>query len=55
MEEVVFIVLELVLGKLDGVEVVVSKIIGISVSMCYGEVENVEFNSDGVLGIIVYY
>lgn len=23
--------------------------------MCYGEVENVEFNSDGVLGIIVYY
>lgn len=55
MEEVVFIALELVLGKSDGAEVVVSKIIGISVSTRYGEVENVEFNSDGALGIIVYY
>lgn len=55
LEEVVIMVLELVVGKFDGVEVFVSKIMGIGVSICYGEVENVEFNSDGVLGIMVYY
>ena len=36
-------------------EVAVSKTTGISVSTRYGEVENVEFNSDGALGITVYH
>jgi len=35
--------------------VAVSKTTGISVSTRYGEVENVEFNSDGALGITVYH
>ncbi len=38
-----------------GREVAVSKTTGISVSTRYGEVENVEFNSDGALGITVYH
>ncbi len=42
-------------GKSDGAEVAVSKTTGISVSTRYGEVENVEFNSDGALGITVYH
>ncbi len=42
-------------AKSDGAEVAVSKTTGISVSTRYGEVENVEFNSDGALGITVYH
>lgn len=47
-------VLELVVVSFDVVEVVIIKSIGLSVFICMCEVENVEFNSDGVLGIIVY-
>ena len=47
--------LELAAGKSDGAEVSVSKTTGIGVSTRYGEVENVEFNSDGALGITVYH
>lgn len=46
---------EPVLGKLDGVEAVASKIIGTSASMCHGEAENAEPNSDGVSGTIAHY
>ncbi|WP_342364894.1 PmbA/TldA family metallopeptidase, partial [Escherichia coli] len=42
-------------GKSDGAEVAGSKTTGISVSTRYGEVESVEFNSDGALGITVYH
>ncbi len=51
LEEAVSTALELASGKSDGAEVAVSKTTGISVSTRYGEVENVEFNSDGALGI----
>ncbi|MEY8713403.1 metalloprotease PmbA [Mangrovibacter phragmitis] len=54
LEEAVAHALELASGKADGAEVAVSKTTGISVSTRYGEVENVEFNSDGALGITVY-
>lgn len=47
LEEAVSTALELASGKSDGAEVAVSKTTGISVSTRYGEVENVEFNSDG--------
>lgn len=40
--------------RTDGAEVAVNKSTGLSVSTRYGEVENVEFNSDGALGITVY-
>ncbi|STE88860.1 putative modulator of DNA gyrase [Escherichia coli] len=50
LEEAVSTALELASGKSDGAEVAVSKTTGISVSTRYGEVENVEFNSDGALG-----
>lgn len=36
-------------------EVAVNKTTGIAVSTRYGQVENVEFNSDGALGITVYH
>lgn len=39
----------------DSAEVAVSKTTGINVSTRFGEVENVEFNTDGALGITVYY
>jgi PmbA protein len=55
LEEAVTTALELAAGKSDGAEVSVSKTTGISVSTRYGEVENVEFNSDGALGITVYH
>lgn len=38
----------------DAAEVAVNKTTGLSVSTRYGVVENVEFNSDGALGITVY-
>ncbi|WP_368749125.1 metalloprotease PmbA [Klebsiella aerogenes] len=55
LEEAVSTALELAAGKSDGAEVSVSKTTGIGVSTRYGEVENVEFNSDGALGITVYH
>lgn len=55
LEAAVAQALELASGKADGAEVAVSKTTGISVSTRYGEVENVEFNSDGALGITVYH
>ena len=55
LEEAVSTALGLAAGKSDGAEVAVSKTTGISVSTRYGEVENVEFNSDGALGITVYH
>ena len=55
LEEAVSTALELASGKSDGAEVAVSKTTGISVSTRYGVVENVEFNSDGALGITVYH
>lgn len=39
----------------DAAEVSITKTTGISVSTRFGEVENVEFNSDGALGITVYH
>ncbi|WP_058912577.1 metalloprotease PmbA [Entomohabitans teleogrylli] len=55
LEQAVAQALELAAGKADGAEVAVSKTTGISVSTRYGDVENVEFNSDGALGITVYH
>ncbi|VFS70421.1 peptidase PmbA [Kluyvera cryocrescens] len=55
LEKAVSMALELAAGKSDGAEVAVSKTTGIGVSTRYGEVENVEFNSDGALGITVYH
>ena len=55
LEQAVAQALELAKAGTDGAEVAVSKTTGIGVSTRYGEVENVEFNSDGALGITVYY
>ncbi|ROR13534.1 metalloprotease PmbA [Erwinia sp. JUb26] len=55
LEQAVATALELAKAGSDGAEVAVSKTTGISVSTRYGEVENVEFNSDGALGITVYH
>ncbi|MBK4715130.1 MULTISPECIES: metalloprotease PmbA [Tenebrionibacter/Tenebrionicola group] len=55
LENAVAQALELASGRTDGAEVAVSNTTGISVSTRYGEVENVEFNSDGALGITVYH
>ncbi|HBD79562.1 MAG TPA: metalloprotease PmbA, partial [Leclercia adecarboxylata] len=55
LEEAVSMALELASAKSDGAEVAVSKTTGLSVSTRYGEVETVEFNSDGALGITVYH
>jgi len=54
LEQAVATALELAKTSTDGAEVAVTKTSGISVSTRYGEVENVEFNSDGALGITVY-
>ena len=55
LEQAVAQALELAKANTDGAEVAVSKTTGIGVSTRYGEVENVEFNSDGALGITVYH
>ena len=55
LEQAVARALELAKADTDGAEVAVSKTTGIGVSTRYGEVENVEFNSDGALGITVYW
>ena len=40
--------------RVDSVEVSINQSTGISISTRMGETENVEFNSDGALGITVY-
>lgn len=55
LEQAVSLALELAAKHSDGAEVAVSKTTGIGVSTRFGEVENVEFNSDGALGITVYH
>ena len=55
LEQAIATALELAKASSDGAEVAVTKTTGISVSTRYGEVENVEFNSDGALGITVYH
>ncbi|QZN96144.1 metalloprotease PmbA [Symbiopectobacterium purcellii] len=55
LEQAVAQALELGRAGSDAAEVAISKTTGISVSTRYGEVENVEFNSDGALGITVYH
>ncbi|WP_325891553.1 metalloprotease PmbA [Grimontia sp. NTOU-MAR1] len=54
LEAAVTRALELAGKKADGAEVAITKTTGISVSTRMCEVENVEFNSDGALGITVY-
>ncbi|WED21529.1 metalloprotease PmbA [Vibrio sp. JC009] len=46
--------LDMATGVADAAEVAITKTTGISVSTRMCEVENVEFNSDGALGITVY-
>ncbi|NIG98978.1 MAG: metalloprotease PmbA [Serratia symbiotica] len=55
LEQAVSQALELAHAGSDAAEVAVTKSTGISVSTRFGAVENVEFNSDGVLGITVYH
>lgn len=55
LEQAVAQALDLAKASTDGAEVAVTKTTGIGVSTRYGEVENVEFNSDGALGITVYH
>lgn len=54
LEAAVTRALELAAKKSDAAEVAITKTTGISVSTRMCEVENVEFNSDGALGITVY-
>jgi len=55
LEQAVAHALELASAGSDGAEVAVTKSTGISISTRFGDVENVEFNSDGALGITVYH
>ncbi|MEQ1974289.1 metalloprotease PmbA [Xenorhabdus sp. SGI240] len=55
LEEAVAHALDLAKAGSDAAEVAVNKTTGISVSTRFSEVENVEFNSDGALGITVYH
>ncbi|WP_416777179.1 metalloprotease PmbA [Xenorhabdus budapestensis] len=55
LEDAVSHALELAKTGSDAAEVAVNKTMGISVSTRFSEVENVEFNSDGALGITVYH
>ncbi|MTC22961.1 MULTISPECIES: metalloprotease PmbA [unclassified Providencia] len=55
LEQAVAHALEFAKSRCDGAEVAVNKSTGISVSTRQGDVENVEFNSDGALGITVYH
>ena len=54
LEAVVAKALEMAAQKSDGAEVAITKSTGLSVSTRMCEVENVEFNSDGALGITVF-
>lgn len=55
LESAVLQALELAKAGCDAAEVAVNKTTGIGVSTRFGEIENVEFNSDGALGITVYH
>ncbi|MGL4859888.1 MAG: metalloprotease PmbA, partial [Enterobacteriaceae bacterium] len=55
LEQAVEQALQIARGASDAAEVTISKTTGISVSSRLEEVENIEFNSDGALGITVYY
>lgn len=55
LERAVAQALALAQANSDAAEVAVTKITGINVSTRFGTVENVEFNSDGALGITVYH
>lgn len=55
LEQAVTYALELACAASDSAEVAITKTTGIGVSTRFGEVENVEFNSDGALGISVYH
>src|SRR5471030_1353617 len=55
LEQAVAQALELAKAGSDAAEVAVSKTTGIGISTRFGDVENVEFNSDGALGITVYH
>ncbi|PKH23148.1 metalloprotease PmbA [Enterobacterales bacterium CwR94] len=55
LTEAVALALDVAKAQGHEAEVAVSKTTGLSVSTRYGEVENVEFNSDGALGITVYH
>ncbi|MEX9542175.1 PmbA/TldA family metallopeptidase, partial [Escherichia coli] len=55
LEDAVAQALSFAKSRCDAAEVAVNKSTGISVSTRQGEVENVEFNSDGALGITVYH
>lgn len=54
LEQAVERALKLAAAKSDAAEVAITKSTGLSVSTRMGDVENVEFNSDGALGITVY-
>jgi len=54
LESAVAKALEMAAAKSDAAEVAISKSTGLSISTRMCEVENVEFNSDGALGITVY-
>lgn len=54
LEAAVAKAIEMAGQKADAAEVAINKTTGISVSTRLSEVENVEFNSDGALGITVY-
>ncbi|WP_462055895.1 metalloprotease PmbA [Vibrio cholerae] len=54
LEAAVAKALELAVASSDAAEVAITKSTGLSVSTRMCEVENVEFNSDGALGITVY-
>ncbi|GLT16271.1 metalloprotease PmbA [Vibrio zhanjiangensis] len=54
LEAAVAKALEMAAEKSDGAEIAITKSTGLSVSTRMCEVENVEFNSDGALGITVY-
>lgn len=54
LEQAVAKALEMAQASSDAAEVAISKSTGLSVSSRLCEVENVEFNSDGALGITVY-
>jgi len=54
LETAVAKALEMVAASSDAAEVAITKSTGLSVSTRMCEVENVEFNSDGALGITVY-
>ncbi|MDF2155650.1 metalloprotease PmbA [Vibrio sp. CAU 1672] len=54
LEQAVARALDIASAKSDAAEVAITKSTGLSVSTRMGDVENVEFNSDGALGITVY-